>query len=41
MDFSLSTDLEILRNVLQRFAEREIKPVASELDKKEAFLFVI
>ena len=41
MDFSLSPDHEILRDSVRRFVEREIKPVESELDKKEAFLFVM
>ncbi len=35
MDFSLSTDHEILRDSVRSFAEKEIKPVAGELDEKE------
>jgi alkylation response protein AidB-like acyl-CoA dehydrogenase len=35
MDFSLSTDHEILRDSVRSFAEKEIKPVAAELDEKE------
>lgn len=37
MDFTLSTEQEILRESVKSFAEKEIKPVASELDKKEEF----
>lgn len=37
MDFTLSTEQEILRESVRSFAEKEIKPVASELDKKEEF----
>ena len=37
MDFSLSTDHEILRESVRSFAEKEIKPVARELDEKEEF----
>jgi alkylation response protein AidB-like acyl-CoA dehydrogenase len=39
MDFSLSTEQEILRESVRSFAENEIKPVAQELDKKEAFSY--
>jgi alkylation response protein AidB-like acyl-CoA dehydrogenase len=39
MDFSLSTDHEILRESVRSFAEKEIKPVARELDEKEAFSY--
>jgi len=39
MDFSLSTEQEILRESVRSFAEKEIKPVARELDKKEAFSY--
>jgi short-chain 2-methylacyl-CoA dehydrogenase len=39
MDFSLSTDHEILRDSVRSFAEKEIKPVAAELDKKEEFSY--
>lgn len=37
MDFTFSTEQEILRESVRSFAEKEIKPVASELDKKEEF----
>ena len=39
MDFSLSMEQEILRNSVRQFAEKEIKPVARELDEKEAFSY--
>ena len=39
MDFSLSTEQEILRESVHSFAEKEIKPVARELDKKEEFSY--
>ncbi len=39
MDFSLSTDHEILRESVRSFAEKEIKPVAKELDEKEEFSY--
>ena len=39
MDFSLSTDHEILRESVRSFAEKEIKPVARELDEKEQFSY--
>jgi len=39
MDFSLSMEQEILRNSVRQFAEAEIKPVAAELDEKEAFSY--
>jgi short-chain 2-methylacyl-CoA dehydrogenase len=39
MDFSLSIDHEILRDSVRSFAEKEIKPVAAELDKKEEFSY--
>ena len=39
MDFSLSMEQEILRNSVRQFAETEIKPVAAELDEKEAFSY--
>ena len=35
MDFTLSVDHEILRDSVRKFAEKEIKSVARELDKKE------
>ncbi len=39
MDFSLSTEQEILRESVRSFAEKEIKPVAAELDEKEEFSY--
>ncbi|MEJ2730277.1 MAG: acyl-CoA dehydrogenase family protein [Deltaproteobacteria bacterium] len=39
MDFSLSTDHEILRDSVRSFADKEIKPVAGELDEKEEFSY--
>ncbi|MBW2029486.1 MAG: acyl-CoA dehydrogenase family protein [Deltaproteobacteria bacterium] len=39
MDFSLSMEQEILRNTVRQFAEREIRPVARDLDEKEIFSY--
>ncbi|KKM75695.1 hypothetical protein LCGC14_1387630 [marine sediment metagenome] len=39
MDFTLSTEQEILRESVRSFAEKEIKPVAAELDRKEEFSY--
>ncbi len=39
MDFSLSMEHEILRKSVRDFAEKEIKPVARELDEKEEFSY--
>ena len=39
MDYSLSTEQEILRESVRSFAENEIKPVAQELDQKEEFSY--
>jgi len=39
MDFTLSMDHEILRDSVRGFAEKEIRPVAQELDKKEEFSY--
>jgi alkylation response protein AidB-like acyl-CoA dehydrogenase len=39
MDFSLSMEQEILRKSVRDFAEKEIKPVARELDEKEDFSY--
>ena len=39
MDYSLSMEQEILRNSVRQFAEKEIKPVARELDEKEVFSY--
>ncbi len=37
MDFELSMEQEILRKTVRDFAEKEIAPVAQELDEKEEF----
>ncbi|MGD8229183.1 MAG: acyl-CoA dehydrogenase family protein [Desulfobacteraceae bacterium] len=39
MDYSLSMEQEILRNSVRQFAEKEIRPVARELDEKEEFSY--
>jgi short-chain 2-methylacyl-CoA dehydrogenase len=39
MDFSLSMEQEILRNSVRDFAEKEIRPVAREMDEKEEFSY--
>ncbi len=39
MDFSLSTEHEVLRDSVRNFAEKEIRPVARELDEKEQFSY--
>ncbi len=39
MDFSLSMEQEILRKSVRDFAEKEIRPVAGELDEKEVFSY--
>jgi short-chain 2-methylacyl-CoA dehydrogenase len=39
MDFSLSMEQDILRNTVRQFAEKEIKPVARDLDEKEEFSY--
>jgi alkylation response protein AidB-like acyl-CoA dehydrogenase len=39
MNFTLSTEQEILRDSVRNFAEKEIKPVARELDQKESFSY--
>jgi alkylation response protein AidB-like acyl-CoA dehydrogenase len=39
MEFSLSTEQEILRDSVRSFAEKEIKPVAQNLDKNEEFSY--
>ena len=39
MDFRLSTEHEVLRDSVRNFAEKEIKPVARELDDKEEFSY--
>lgn len=37
MDFNLTEDQKIIRKTVRDFAEREIKPIARELDEKEEF----
>jgi short/branched chain acyl-CoA dehydrogenase len=39
MDFTLSTEHEILRKSVRDFAENEIRPIASELDEREEFSY--
>lgn len=39
MDFSLSMEQDILRNSVREFAEKEIRPVARELDQREEFSY--
>jgi len=39
MDYSLSTEHEVLRDSVRNFAEKEIRPVAHELDNKEEFSY--
>ncbi|MBU2550118.1 MAG: acyl-CoA dehydrogenase family protein [Proteobacteria bacterium] len=39
MDFELSMDQEILRRSVRDFAEKEIRPVARELDDREEFSY--
>ena len=39
MDFTLSTEHEILRETVRSFAENEIQPVARELDEAERFSY--
>lgn len=37
MDFDLTTEQEMIRKEIRKFAEKEISPVAQELDEKETF----
>ena len=39
MDYGLSMEQEILRKSVRDFAEKEIRPVAAELDEKETFSY--
>jgi short/branched chain acyl-CoA dehydrogenase len=41
MDFRLSDDYRLLRNTVREFAEREIAPVAEELDRTKSFPYEI
>ncbi len=37
MDFSLTKEQEMIRKVMREFAEKEIKPIAAEIDEAERF----
>ena len=37
MDFSLSDDHKLLQTTVREFAEREIAPLAEELDRTKSF----
>jgi butyryl-CoA dehydrogenase len=37
MDFSLSREQSMVRDTVRRFAERDVRPIAKELDEEEAF----
>ncbi len=37
LDFDLGTDVDMLRESVQRFAETEIKPIAAEIDRSNQF----
>ncbi len=37
MDFSLTSEQEMIRKTMREFAEREIKPLAAEIDETERF----
>ncbi|CCQ94595.1 Acyl-CoA dehydrogenase, short-chain specific [[Clostridium] ultunense Esp] len=37
MDFNLSKEQEMIRNVLKEFAEKEVKPIAAEIDESSRF----
>jgi alkylation response protein AidB-like acyl-CoA dehydrogenase len=39
MDFTLSAEQEILRESVRNFAEKEIRPLARDLDRKEEFSY--
>src|SRR5687768_824513 len=41
MDFDLSDDHELIRRTVRDFAEREVKPVAEELDREKRFPYEI
>src|SRR5579862_4905612 len=41
MDFELSQDHRLLRNTVREFAEREVAPVAEELDRTHSFPYEI
>ena len=33
MDFKLTKEQEMIRNVMKEFAENEVKPIAAEIDE--------
>ncbi len=37
MDFSLTEEQELIRNMVREFVEQEVKPIAVEIDKKHRF----
>ncbi len=37
MDFTLSKEHEMARNLFREFAQKEVKPLAREIDETEAF----
>ncbi len=37
MDFALSEDQKLIRNMVREFADNEIKPIAAEIDKEHKF----
>ena len=39
LNFDLSKDAELTRKVVREFAEKEIAPIAQELDDKEEFSY--
>jgi len=41
MDFELSQEQQLIRDTVRDFAEREIKPVAKELDEQETFSYAL
>ncbi|KAF0120239.1 MAG: AcdA, partial [bacterium] len=41
MDFELTEEQKILRKTVRDFAEKEIRPIAAELDEKQEFSYEI
>jgi alkylation response protein AidB-like acyl-CoA dehydrogenase len=41
MDFELSQEQQLIRDTVRDFSEREIKPVAKELDEQETFSYAL
>ncbi|MCK5541500.1 MAG: acyl-CoA dehydrogenase family protein, partial [Desulfobacterales bacterium] len=37
MDFDLTTEQKMIRKEVRKFAQKEIAPIAQELDEKEEF----